>query len=577
MFKIYKTYYRFLLRYRWSFLAFGLALIGFGVFDGVQPYFYKLFVESIDGGSQSLLVRILVVYLLVRLSSLVSSMLVYYFGDRIVFAGARDARMAIFKKIQDLDFAFHLSKSTGSLISIMKRGDSAFFDLHHSININLSLILVQFLVLLFFLVRVNWLVAGLMLLSLGINLFLTRFLVRINIRTRRDFNKEEDRISGTIVDNLINFETVKLFAKEDWEYKRLGKQFVEWMKKLWLYSYSFRLIDIVVGGLGNASLFLVLLLSLHQVFALRLTPGDYVMIVGFVSSFYYSFFEMVWGLRSLAKSQADIEKYLGILNQETKVKDPKKAVKKTSVEGQIEFRKLSFAYPSTKNLALKDISLTIRPGQSVAFVGHSGTGKTTLIKLLMRFYDPTKGGIYLDGIDIKRFNKDQLRSFMGVVPQEPILFNKSIAYNISYGRGKVSQRELLAAAKMANLDEFIDSLPKGYKTIVGERGVKLSGGQKQRLAIARMILSDPDIVIFDEATSQLDSDSEKKIQEAFWKAVKNKTTLIIAHRLSTVAKAEKIVVMENGEIKEVGSHRQLLAKKDGLYAHFWQLQSSTDL
>lgn len=212
-------------------------------------------------------------------------------------------------------------------------------------------------------------------------------------------------------------------------------------------------------------------------------------------------------------------------------------------------------------------------------VGASGSGKTTLVKLLMRFYDPDKGYITIDKINIKDINKKNLRSAIGVVPQEPILFNNTVSYNIAYGlpRGKAGKnratlKEVKAASKMANIDDFIESLPLKYKTIVGERGVKLSGGQKQRLAIARMILSDPAIIIFDEATSQLDSESEKLIQDAFWKVAKDKTTIIIAHRLSTVMRADKIVVMKDGRIIETGSHKQLLAKKDSLYSHFWNLQ-----
>ncbi|MBU0974311.1 ATP-binding cassette domain-containing protein [Patescibacteria group bacterium] len=206
------------------------------------------------------------------------------------------------------------------------------------------------------------------------------------------------------------------------------------------------------------------------------------------------------------------------------------------------------------------------------FVGHSGAGKTTITKLLMRFFDPDSGKVTIDGVDIADLTKTNLRSFMGVVPQEPILFNDSIVYNIGYGASTSNLEEVVAAAKMANLHDFISDLPKGYDTKVGERGVKLSGGQKQRLAIARMILSTPDIIIFDEATSQLDSESERLIQDAFWKASKNKTTIIIAHRLSSITRAGKIVVMDGGKIAEIGNHEQLL-EKNGLYNKFWKLQT----
>ena len=226
--------------------------------------------------------------------------------------------------------------------------------------------------------------------------------------------------------------------------------------------------------------------------------------------------------------------------------------------------------------AQKNINLKIRQGQSIALVGRSGSGKTTLIRLLMRFYDLDKGRILLDGVEIKNLTKSHLRSFIGVVPQEPVLFDNTVAYNISYGKNGATKSEVAAASKIANLNKFIETLPKKYKTHVGERGIKLSGGQKQRLAIARMILSDPEIIIFDEATSQLDSENEKLIQQALWRVAKDKTTIIIAHSLSTAMRADKIIVMENGRIIEKGSHKALLAKKKGLYRHFWQLQVNVE-
>ncbi len=573
MFKIYATYYGFLLKYKKTFSLFVVVLFLLTITDSVQPYFYKLFVDNLPNPVAGKLFSLLVVYIAIRIVGVLFDTLSGWLSDKVVIPASVDARLKIFKKVQDLDFAFHLSKSTGSLISAFKRGDNAFFDFHHTVNLNLLKAVFSFFILMFFFTQINIEVTILMVISFALNLVLAKFLIKSNITTRRQFNESEDKISDIIVDNLINFETVKLFAKESKEYHRLQTQFIDWNKKLWAYANSFRLIDITVGGLANAGLFLILIIGLQKVISFNLTAGEYIMILGFVSNFYPKFFEVIFDLRNVAKHNADMERYFSILNEDIVVKDPLHPVTNKTITGEISFQNISFTYPEGKRNAIKDINLTIRPGQSVAFVGSSGVGKTTLIKLLMRFYDPTTGKITIDGTNIKRFTKDQLRSYMGVVPQEPILFNDTIGYNIAYGSENAGQKNIEAAAKMANLHDFIISLPLKYQTQVGERGVKLSGGQKQRLAIARMILSDPEIVIFDEATSQLDSDSEQKIQEAFWHAVKNKTTLIIAHRLSTIARAEKIVVMEHGQIKEYGSHHQLLAIPDGLYRHFWSLQS----
>jgi ABC-type multidrug transport system fused ATPase/permease subunit len=274
----------------------------------------------------------------------------------------------------------------------------------------------------------------------------------------------------------------------------------------------------------------------------------------------------------VAKDYADIEKYFQLLDFQIEVKDPEKPVYLKNISGEITFRNIRFAYKNRSKETINGISLKIAPGEAVALVGRSGSGKTTLVKLLMRFYDLGSGQILLDGTDITRLTKKHLRSFIGVVPQEPILFNNTIKYNIKYGNPKATAAEIRQASKIANIDSFIQELPKKYDTEVGERGVKLSGGQKQRLAIARMILSNPSIVIFDEATSQLDSEAEKLIQDAFWKARRGKTTIIIAHRLSTIMKADRIVVLEKGKVVETGTHESLLKKKNSLYSKFWNLQ-----
>ena len=331
-----------------------------------------------------------------------------------------------------------------------------------------------------------------------------------------------------------------------------------------------------IGVITNITFFLIILMSLRLAVDAKFTIGDFVLVSGFIGIFFPRLWDLVWSFRDIAKSYADIGKYFEILDNDIQVKDPLVPIKRRSVDGEIEFKNLHFSYKGRSKNAVNGLSLNIRQGQSIALVGRSGSGKTTLVKLLMRFYDLDYGKITIDGINVSDFTKRDLRSYIGVVPQEPILFNNTIFYNIGYAKGRATLSEIKAAAALANIDTFIESLPKKYQTFVGERGIKLSGGQKQRLAIARMILSDPDIIIFDEATSQLDSESEKLIQEAFWKASKGKTTIIIAHRLSTVMRADKIVVMEKGKIIEIGSHRELLSKKESLYRHFWNLQIKLD-
>lgn len=577
MLKTLKTFYYFVFRKKLLFCVIMLLVILASILTSITPYFFKLFVEAIPTLNYQWLLQILFIYLGVNILALAFDVAGIWFGDAILFDAARDARVEIFKKVQDLDFAFHSSKSTGSLISAFKRGDSAFFTLYHIIHFRFLDVFVSTAVMLYFFANINLAIAALIVASFSVTVFITKFLVARNVKQRTIFNKEEDNISGIIVDNMINYETVKLFSKEKWEQDRLSKAFIPWRNALWGYGNTFRAIDISIGSITTLSIFLILFVSIRSAANLTLSIGDFVLITGFIGVFFPKLWNLVWNARDIAKNYADVEKYFGLLDFGIDVKDPLKPIKMESVDGEILFKNVSFAYGERKLNAIRNFTLKIRQGQSVALVGRSGSGKTTLVKLLMRFYDLSKGKIMIDGTNIKDFNKSDLRSFIGVVPQEPILFNNTIAYNIAYGKkGPFTLSEVERAAKLANIDGFIESLPKKYETQVGERGVKLSGGQKQRLAIARMILSDPAIIIFDEATSQLDSESEKLIQEAFWKAVKNKTTIIIAHRLSTIMRADKIVVMEHGRIKEVGSHKELLSKPDSLYSHFWNLQIKLD-
>lgn len=575
MLKVLNTFYFFVLKRKLIFLGFVLLVIASNILFSLNPVFYKQFVDTIPSLNEGALLKILAIYMLVRVSAVIFDMATFWIGDIVSFNAGVEARIKIFKKVQDLDFAFHSKKSTGSLISAFKRGDGAFFSFFHDIHHKMLGVLINFIVMLYFFSSLDLYIVLMVIASLLATLFVAKFLIANNVNKRKTFNKEEDEISGIITDNLINFETVKLFAKEKWEENKLRNSFATWKKALWGYANTFRLIDGTMGAIINLSIFVILYLTIKQTVSLKLSVGEFVLITGFLSNFYPKLWDLIWGFRDLAKNYADIEKYFSLLDNDVEVKEPENPVTKNKVSGEIEFKNVFHSYEGGTKNAIKNLSLSIKPGESIAFVGRSGSGKTTITKLLMRFFDPEKGKVLIDGIDIKNFTKSNLRSFFGVVPQEAVLFNNTIGYNIGYGSDSIDNlKTIKKAAKLANIAEFIESLPEKFDTNVGERGIKLSGGQKQRLAIARMIMSNPDIIIFDEATSHLDSESEKLIQDAFWKYAKGKTTIVIAHRLSTIAKADRIVVLNKGEIVEIGNHKELLKNKLGVYKKLWNLQGN---
>lgn len=593
MLKTLRTFFKYMAAKRLAYAGYVFVTILASAITAFTPYFYKLLVDAIPSRDYQRLLNVVLIYTGVNVLGLLINEASFQLGNTNLIDGAINLRKAVFSWVQDLDFSFHADKSTGSLISAFKRGDNAFFDFSFIIHHRLLDIAVGFVIMLYFFIALDPVIAGIVVLSIILTLISTKFLLQNNVAKRDSFNDEEDRITEIITDNLINYETVKLFAQEKWEKLRLERAFAPWRKKLWTFFNSYRVIDAVIGTIINLGIFTILYFSVRATVSGTMTVGDFVLVASFIGMFFPRLWDLVWSLRDIARSYSDIQKYFKLFDYTVTVPDPNNPVVLRKIEGNVEFKNIKFAYSNRKKNAINGVSLAIKSGQSVALVGKSGSGKTTMAKLLMRFYDVKSGEITIDGTNIKDITKKDLRSFIGVVPQEPILFNNSVAYNISYGdkdirnvpssaynigygKGKVALEKIKAAAKIANIDDFIDKLPDKYQTVVGERGVKLSGGQKQRLAIARMILSDPEIVIFDEATSQLDSESEKLIQNAFWKARAGKTTIIVAHRLSTIMRADKIVVMEDGRIKETGTHEGLLADKDSLYSHFWNLQIKLD-
>ncbi len=562
-----------MLKYKLRFLFYTSLIILWAILSSLAPYFFKLFIDALTAEDFNQVWRVFQLFAGLSLVSIVISQLSHLVGDWLLIPVIEDSRILVFKKIQKLDFAFHTEKTTGSLISAVKRSEGAIWSIFQNSR-EIVKIFVEFLVIIFFLSRLETYLFLLPIASVLIIGVIGPALVKKNLQARREFNKVSDKLSGIITDNLINFETVKYFAKENWETKRLKNKFLDWKDKLWNYSLTFRYFGVTLGLVSFLGLALTIIWGISNVRQGIITAGDFIMVIGFVRSFFGQASTVIFRIREILKDKTDMEKYFDILDEEIKVKDPQNPIKIKNIQGEIDFNQVYFSYPEGKEDALYNFDLKVKPGSSVALVGESGAGKTTVIKLLLRAYDPDEGVVLVDGVNIQKYSKDDLRSHIGVVPQDPILFNETIEYNIGYGMKNPSLKKIREAAKIALLDKFILSLPKKYQSKVGERGIKLSGGQKQRIAIARMILSNPEIIIFDEATSQLDSESEEKIQKAFWKAAKGKTTIIIAHRLSTITRTDRIAVLEEGKIIETGTHLELSADKNSRYFQFWQIQTS---
>jgi ABC-type multidrug transport system fused ATPase/permease subunit len=307
------------------------------------------------------------------------------------------------------------------------------------------------------------------------------------------------------------------------------------------------------------------------------STGVLVTLIGYSTSMIWKAFNLIYKIKDFMKASVDLKKFVDIMETKPDIIEKKNAKDIGEITKGISFKDVSFTYTETgdseeKEYVLEDVNFDIELDQTVALVGKSGSGKTTLAKLLMRYYDPDKGSIEINGIDIRDLKFKSLRKSIGLVPQDPVMFNETVKYNVSYGNPDASMDDIISATKNASLHRFIETLPKKYDTVVGERGIKLSGGQRQRLAIARVILENPEIIIFDEATSQLDSENEKAIQEAFKNLTEHKTTIVIAHRLSTIMHADKIIVFDEGKIVETGTHDELMSNK-GIYAMLWKLQT----
>lgn len=573
--KIFFRLYHFIWQYKWPFLLGSIPLIVAMILNNLAPFFVKWLTQAAQNADFNQAFNLILIFAALLLGANLLENLGYFVTDKNMVKTSNNIAHSVLTHIHNLDFAYHTNKSSGKLISLMKRGDDAFFAYYDIINRQLLNLAISFAMMIFAFTALR----SAYLIFVGALILLTAsvatFLIKINIKKRQAFNEADDDVSSARVDNLVNFDTVKYFANEKFEQDRFAGLLKTWNKRLQAYFFTFRYFDGIVGNLINLALVGIMYLALMDLSQGKITLADFLLVSTFAMTLFPKMMHLLFSLRELAKKHTDLKTYLELLDEPIMVDDPVLTKKISQATGQIEFKNISFAYEN-KQAILQNFSLNIEAGEAVALVGFSGAGKSTVAKLLMRMYDPQKGEVLLDGINIKDLKRVDLRQLIGVVPQDPLLFNNTIYFNIAYAKNQAKHQEIMAAAKAAQVDTFVQDLPDKYQTIVGERGIKLSGGQRQRLAIARVLLEKPQIIIMDEATSSLDSASERIIQQAFWEMVRDpknpKTSIIIAHRLSTIMQADRIVVLDQGKIAEIGTHQELIEKDGGIYQKLWSLQ-----
>jgi len=572
---------RSLLPYLWEFRhRIGLALVFLAIAKVANvgvPLILKEIVDSFEK-SQALLtlpVVLLVGYGALRFSYSLFSELRDVVFARVTQTSIRKITIKVFRHLHSLGLRFHLERQTGGMSRDMERGASG---IRFLLNFMIFNILPTFfeigLVASILFVKYDPIFVITILGTLVIYIAFTLVITEWRMYFRRNMNEMDSEANTRAIDSLINYETVKYFNNEEYETNHYDAIMKKWQTAAIHNQTSLSALNGGQNTIIAIGVALLMTLASQGVVDGTMTIGDLVLVNAFLLQLYQPLHFLGFVYREIRHSLADMERMFDIMEQPTEVSNKTDARELDLASTTIRFKHVDFSYDPDRQI-LFDVNFEIPEGHKVAVVGHSGAGKSTLSRLLFRFYDVTGGSILINGQDIRDITQESLRSAIGIVPQDTVLFNDTIFYNIAYGRPSAEKEEVIRAARQAHIHDFVVSLPRGYETVVGERGLKLSGGEKQRVAIARTLLKNPPILVFDEATSALDSKTEKSIQRELEDIAINHTTLVIAHRLSTIMDAEQILVMDNGRITERGTHKSLLSK-NGTYARMWALQQEQE-
>ncbi len=538
------------------------------------PLLLKQIVDAMEKSGTAALVlpvSLLLGYGLLRLSSSLFNELRDVVFARVRFNAMRMLSRKVLEHLHQLALRFHLERRTGAISRDLERGTRSVSTILNYMTFSILPLLIEFtLVAIVLLTMYDPIFTQVTFGAVAVYIVFTVMVTKWRMEFRHSMNRLESEANAQAFDSLINYETVKYFGNERLELQRFDDTLFQWEESAVKSQSSMSLLNFGQGAIIAIGVTIIMFLAADGVVAGEMSIGDLVMVNAFLLQLFIplNFLGMVY--RQVMYSLADMDLVFKLLEREPEVQDRPGARELALTGGEIRFNQVEFSYQDDRQI-LYGVDFTVRPGEKVAIVGRSGAGKSTLSRLLFRFYDVSDGSVTIDDQDVRSLTQESLRAAIGIVPQDTVLFNDSILYNLRYGRPDASMDEIRVAAAMAHIDGFIDSLPQGYDTVVGERGLKLSGGEKQRVAIARAILKRPRIMLFDEATSSLDSATEQAIQETLKDVAQNHTTLVIAHRLSTVVDADRILVMDQGCIVEQGRHQELL-QQDGRYSEMWQLQ-----